>query len=435
MESGEPTPSELLVRRIVELQVAKARLSLGMLPYELPGRQKELERLQSEISACVEDRTGKFMFVSGFTGAGKTAVMTQILHNLMSEHQRANYQGPQVFTAYINCAQFRNPTLVINRLLQALESKLPIGSGQFRRVSRHYQQVERYFETTTYSNVLVLDEMDILASTTVKSEKVLYKIAEWTRCYPLVVVGVSNLSNLKEKILAKIDSRLGISKFKFKAYDRYQIEAIVRHRLGGLNPVMSADAIALVAGKIASVSGDMRKVLTVCKNSIEVLEKKLLELNIDDPDESSVISKIGEQVSTQVIRSILGERSSPYSKAIRSLSIHEKLFLYAIYKSIKRVLPQTKTTFGKVVERYRSWCNYVLAQDDESDCVVLSCPTVAMLHRICEKLVETSLILAGNPRDYLIRTIELNIDGDELISALEEDSSVESVINSYQTML
>ncbi len=61
-------------------------------------------------------------------------------------------------------------------------------------------------------------------------------------------------------------SRLGLTRCQFPPYTHSQLGEIVRSRLLGLpEGLFDADALQLVARKVASLSGDARRALDICR--------------------------------------------------------------------------------------------------------------------------------------------------------------------------
>ncbi len=75
-------------------------------------------------------------------------------------------------------------------------------------------------------------------------------------------------------------SRIGLSRVVFPAYKREEIRTIVRARLEELDTFKS-DAIELAAGKVASLSGDIRRALQLCRRAAEIAARRLKESSGD----------------------------------------------------------------------------------------------------------------------------------------------------------
>ena len=74
-------------------------------------------------------------------------------------------------------------------------------------------------------------------------------------------------------VLSGLGSRLGLQRVSFKPYDQEDIRKIVAARLGSL-AAFDSDAIELCARKVASVSGDVRRALQICRRASEVAEER-----------------------------------------------------------------------------------------------------------------------------------------------------------------
>ena len=83
----------------------------------------------------------------------------------------------------------------------------------------------------------------------------------------LVVLAIANTMDLPERIMMnRVSSRLGLTRLTFSPYTHDQLREIVAARLAGLR-VFDGDAVQLVARKVASLSGDARRALDICRCS------------------------------------------------------------------------------------------------------------------------------------------------------------------------
>ena len=89
----------------------------------------------------------------------------------------------------------------------------------------------------------------------------------------LIVLGISNTIDLPHLLLPKVHSRLGLQKLHFQPYTHEQICEIIADRLRDLK-AFGAGAIEICARKIASVSGDVRRALQVCRRAAEICEEE-----------------------------------------------------------------------------------------------------------------------------------------------------------------
>ena len=151
-----------------------------------------------------------------------------------------------------------------------------------------------FIHTHTHTHtrsVLVLDEIDQL------EKEVLYTLFEYTTirnsrliligesegriytcyshaplpfkynnsCDTVYVTGIANTLNFTESLLPRLQStNSGPQLLHFRPYTTDQIISLLRARLGS-NLVVDPMAIEFCARKIASVNGDFRKALDVCR--------------------------------------------------------------------------------------------------------------------------------------------------------------------------
>merc|ERR1719216_230966 len=128
--------------------------------------------------------------------------------------------------------------------------------------------------------LLVLDEVDQLET---KDQTVLYTVFEWPALEGsrLVLCGIANSLDLTDRVLPRLQVSPAYkpSLLHYPPYSKQQIMDILTARLqegtgreGTGNPVITTRAIAFLAGKIASLSGDLRKALDVCRRALELSE-------------------------------------------------------------------------------------------------------------------------------------------------------------------
>jgi Cdc6-like AAA superfamily ATPase len=124
--------------------------------------------------------------------------------------------------------------------------------------------------------VLVLDELDILVQR--NTSTLLYQFFEWaTRPNSrLILIAIANRMDLPETFLLsnRLESRLGLNRINFLPYTHSQLLTILRVRLLNAWGKFDADAVELCAKKVATVSGDARKALEICKRAIEIYESQ-----------------------------------------------------------------------------------------------------------------------------------------------------------------
>ena len=83
----------------------------------------------------------------------------------------------------------------------------------------------------------------------------------------LLVIAIANTMDLPEKLQQKIASRIGNNRLVYEPYNREQIQKIISSRINGdqsqngAASIFDENAIRLVASKVSSYSGDIRRSL------------------------------------------------------------------------------------------------------------------------------------------------------------------------------
>ena len=79
--------------------------------------------------------------------------------------------------------------------------------------------------------ILLLDEMDYLVT---KKQTVLYNLFDWptrSKVNRLCILGIANTINLPERLLPRVQSRMGMVRVTFTAYNVGQMKSIISTRL------------------------------------------------------------------------------------------------------------------------------------------------------------------------------------------------------------
>jgi cell division control protein 6 len=121
--------------------------------------------------------------------------------------------------------------------------------------------------------ILVLDEIDQI-ETTVKNPTELYKIFEWPYLpsSKLILIGIANALDFTDRLLPRLQLKPNTQPklINFVPYSRGEIIEIVKDRLKDVQsadgkPLIDERALLWCASKIASSSGDIRKMLDICR--------------------------------------------------------------------------------------------------------------------------------------------------------------------------
>ena len=150
--------------------------------------------------------------------------------------------------------------------------------GALAGTQKGTKEVKRNFMT-----LLVVDEIDILMT---RDQSVLYNLFEWPTLTGarLSVIGISNTHDLDSRVLPRIASRLASSKLAFQPYNKNQLKTIALARLRDCNALGQFEdmAVEFVARRVASTSGDVRRVLELLRRAVDVAEEeRIVALNQD----------------------------------------------------------------------------------------------------------------------------------------------------------
>ncbi|KAG7164448.1 Cell division control protein 6-like [Homarus americanus] len=204
-------------------------------PTVLLCREKQICDMQEFLTHHLTKAKPGSLYVSGAPGTGKTASLNSILDSL---------EVKKIKRVFLNCMRLKTSGTIYKTIV-----------------------------------LIMLDEVDQLDS---KHQEVLYTIFEWPALAgsSLVLVGIANSLDLTDRILPRLQARPTFKPklLHFPPYTKAEIIKIINHRIqeAGLGDVqvIRPTAIQFLAGKVASVAGDVRKALDVCRRAVELCEVK-----------------------------------------------------------------------------------------------------------------------------------------------------------------
>ncbi|KAG8687295.1 Origin recognition complex, subunit 1, partial [Ceratobasidium sp. 394] len=255
-------------------------LHVGARPGALPCRDNELLRVLGDVADLVTSGVGGCVYISGLPGTGKTATVHAVVRELKGMAMR-NEISPFSYVE-INGLRIPEPSAAYALLWEAISGHDATQHGHLsispkealRRLTRHFNSGS---SAGSHACVVLMDELDQMVTA---KQDVVYNFFNWPNLPQsnLVMIAVANTHDLPERTMsAKVRSRLGMERINFEAYTVQQLVEIVNARLevaksGQANQaqVMKPDAINFAARKVASIFGDARRVLDVCRRAVEV---------------------------------------------------------------------------------------------------------------------------------------------------------------------
>lgn len=152
-------------------------------------------------------------------------------------------------------------------------------------------------------------------------------------------------------------SLLGLTRITFPGYNHEQLIRIIHSRLEGVpGSIVDPDAIKFASMKIASVSGDARRALDICRRAVELVESEGVPESQGDPNPSSkkkppaMHCDKAPRVTISTIKQAISEAvSNPVQQHLRSLPFLSKLFLASVLSRMGRS-GGTDSTLADVTE-------------------------------------------------------------------------------------
>ena len=212
----------------------------------------------------------------------KTACVRAVVNELQREKSTGDV--PDFNFIALNGMEMRHPFEAYVKLWEAISNdREKCGpESAARNLEQHFMiQSNSPKATVDCVTVVLLDEIDYLVT---QKQTVLYNFFDWPSralevCSKnrLVVIGVSNTMNLRDRLLPRVQSRIGSNEIFFQAYGIQQIVAILTSKLKQASPhyqVFDEDAVAFASKKTAAQSGDIRKAFHYCRRAAETILEK-----------------------------------------------------------------------------------------------------------------------------------------------------------------
>eukprot|EP00095_Tigriopus_kingsejongensis_P001129 snap_masked-scaffold1099_size62903-processed-gene-0.0 protein:Tk01129 transcript:snap_masked-scaffold1099_size62903-processed-gene-0.0-mRNA-1 annotation:"origin recognition complex subunit 1-like" len=369
------------------IQEAQVRLHVSAVPDSLPCREDEFAEIYSFTEGKIQEQTGGCMYISGWPGTGKTATVMEVIRTLQQQVQTGDLEAFQFIE--INAMRLTEPSQAYVQLWSKLTTEKVTANHAMTLLDR------RFARPASQTTVLLIDELDMLCN---RKQSVLYNLFEWpTRANSkLVVLAIANAMDLPERVMInRVSSRLGLTRLTFSPYTFAQLQEIVSARLAGLK-IFDKDALQLVSRKVASLSGDARRALDICRRATEIAQR-------DSEGAKSIIVNI-----THVLKAHEEMFCSPKIVAIRACSNYQKMFLRAIIQAFQKSGLE-ETSFERVFRNLKEQINYDnLPMINTSQAFALS-----------NVLAGSKLIIAESGKYGVHFRIRLNVSQDDVLFALD----------------
>ncbi|KAG0057208.1 AAA ATPase [Gryganskiella cystojenkinii] len=298
--SSSPSESTSVV---TYYQEAKALFRRSTEPDQLVGRETERATIRTFITNHVLtfNNPGS-LYMSGQPGTGKTALLKEVMRTMEPNFQAA---GHEIKVVNINCMAVKDPKYVYQKMLEEMGYTASSTNATDKKDANMHALEALVLESSSTSSsnkkkktlfVAILDEIDQLLT---KDQEVLYKLFQWStsKSSKLTLIGIANALDMTERLLPRLKAKgCEPQLMHFNPYQVKEIQEIIKARLCSLDstnevetgssttsvglvrprtvPLMDARAIEMCARKVAAGSGDLRKALDICRQSLELVESE-----------------------------------------------------------------------------------------------------------------------------------------------------------------
>lgn len=418
----------------------------------LPCREDEFTSIYLNLETAIQEQTGCCLYVSGTPGLGKTATIREVIAQLqelvpMNELNDFDYLE-------INGLKLLTPQVAYEVLWERV-------SGLKVSASNAALLLESYFSNEVDDPdrkplIVLMDELDQIVT---KKQNVMYNFFNWPTYAnsKLIVIAVANTMDLPERVLSnKISSRLGLRRIQFIGYTFEQLGIIIKHRLDMLTKQskrkveINPDAIGFASRKVASVSGDARRALTICRRAVEIAEKEFMaEEKERDGEEEEEDGKVYCVQISHISKAINETINSPISQFLTALPFAHKLVLVGVLLRMRRsglaenslgdIIDEMKNSLQLLTSKIR---DKFLEEIDSSltmldvlygealipNLDVVTNVRILKFKQVVSELVENGILLQQNVRGERHRLIQLNISEDEIITVLKRDKDINGML-------
>lgn len=282
--------------------------------------------------------------------------------------------------------------------------------------------------------MLVLDEIDQLES---KNQSILYTIFEWPSKpdSKLILIGIANALDLTDRTLPRLQARCELKPrlMHFAPYTKQQIVEIFTTRLkeAGVLEVFSPIALHMLAGKVAAVSGDVRRALDIGRRVIELVDKskdgsvlKPLENLANELVDNEKITP--EEVKPKavdlkevvnVLNNVYGTSQNLTDDQDDSFPLQQKIIVCSLLLILKKA-KNKDVTVGKLHEVYRRVCTKrnLLAVDQ------------AEFVGLCSLIETRGIIKVSGRKEPRLHKVNLEWDEEEVGNALKDKHLISTIL-------
>ena len=337
---------EALTENIFEKELLKESIFLDrnilsphFTPKELPFREKQINEIGSILALLVHKKKPNNLFVYGKPGAGKTAVTTKVLNQLLEFSVSKNLD---IVGSYVNCRTHNKKYRV---MLKMAKDFYPEENFLGFSAAFIYEKVLDFARKGKYL-VVVLDEIDKIKDV----DDLVYSLSRGNdeiKSGSITIIGISNNLMFKDQLDPRTKSSLCEHEMVFPPYNATELKEILKQRAEKAfkQGVVEESAISLAAAIAAQESGDARTAVMLLLRAGEIADRKN-STKVTDEEVKKGKNKVEEEIILNMI-STLPQQEQLVLLAIASLSLQNKGI-----KKITGVVEEGVLFSGEIYEEY-----------------------------------------------------------------------------------
>ncbi|KAH9855198.1 P-loop containing nucleoside triphosphate hydrolase protein [Lenzites betulinus] len=248
---------------------------------QFAGRSSERHKIESFLISFLADEfdadSPSTLYVSGSPGTGKTALVNVVLAAM-----NTTLESKSTRVLSVNCMALASVEAVWHRLAEVLgDDRKTVGRTRKSKDSPK-QAVEKVLKASKRKCVVILDELDHIASSTQALAPLFTLANTYASC--LRLIGIANTHTLTSSSCTtfSVQSMVGVETLHFSPYTPEQLLDILRTRLASLSDGEDSAAVerakkflppptlTLLSKKIAAQTGDVRAIFEVLRGAIDV---------------------------------------------------------------------------------------------------------------------------------------------------------------------
>ncbi|KZC06886.1 PREDICTED: cell division control protein 6 homolog [Dufourea novaeangliae] len=387
-------------------------------PETLPGRESELSQLEKFMEKHLKNGTSASLYISGPPGTGKTACLSKLM---LKPEFKTRFK-----VVYVNCTTMKSAITIYGKIIHELGLTASKSGKNSKTV------IEKYLISKHKMLLLILDELDQLES---QRQSVLYSIFEWPLIQnsKLLLIGIANALDLTDRILPRLQAKCELKPklMHFPPYTKQQISNIITERLSDakVSDLFTGNALQMLAGKVAAVSGDIRRALDISRRVVELAESHKLaqilqptnnnEINTGSPKKQQFVAEkpVDLKEVITVLNGVYGG-SQNIEKEESTFPLQQKLLLCSLLLILNKGRNKD-VTVGKLHEVYKKVCK-------KRNIHAVDCSEFVSL---CSLIETRGILKLTTKREPRLSKVNLEWDQEELDAALQDKNMMAEIIN------